>query len=95
MVESEFLLDVLVCPFTDSSGRDGAGKRREGGIDWQVRYVVFLLSGRSPLTHEPDVFTRHGLDVAIEHAMPVAIRHPDAAGREGDGRADLWCPAAS
>lgn len=72
MLETEFVLELLVRLFTDPSGLDRGGKRLEDGIGRQVRHTVFLLYGRAPFADEPDFFTRHCLDATIEHAMPMA-----------------------
>ena len=87
MIETEFFLELLVRLFTDPSCLDRGGECLEGGIGRQVRYIVFLLSVRPSLSHEPDFFTRHGLDATIEHAMAMAIGNPDTAGREETGQA--------
>ena len=89
MIESKLFLELLVRLFTDPSGLDGSGEHPDGGIAWQVRHIVFLLSGRPPLADEPDFVARHGLDAAVEHPVPMAIGKPDTAGGEAAGQSAL------
>ena len=82
MVEPKFLFELLVRLFTDPSGFDRGGQRLDGGIGRQVRHIVFLLAGRTPLADEPHLVARHALDAIIEHSMLMAIRNPNTAGGE-------------
>ena len=91
MVEPKLLLELLVCLFTNPSCFDGSGEHRDSGIGRQVRYIVFLLSGRPPFADEPDLIAGHALHTIIEHAVLMAIRKSDTAGGEENMSADLGC----
>jgi len=89
MVEPQLLLELLMCLFTNPSCFDGSGEHRDSGIGRQVRYIVFLLSGRPPFADEPDLIAGHALHTIIEHAVLMAIRKSDTAGGEVTGQRAL------
>ena len=64
---------------TDPPRLDCGGEHFEPGIGRQVRHIVFLLPGRSPLANEPDLVARHALHAIVEHPVLMAIRNADAA----------------
>src|SRR5215218_7833389 len=64
---------------TDPPRLDCGGEHFEPGIGRQVRHLVFLLPGRSPLANEPDLVARHALHAIVEHPVLMAIRNADAA----------------
>ena len=94
MVEPKLFLELLVRLFTDPSGLDGGCKHHDGGIGRQVRPLVFLLSGRSPLADEPDLVARHALHTIIEHPMLMTVRNPNTAGREATAQPALGPPGS-
>lgn len=93
MVEPKLFLELLVRLFTDPSGLDGGCKHHDGGIGRQVRHIVFLLSGRSPLADKPDLVARHALHTIIEHPMLMTVRNPNTASREATAQPALGAPS--
>ena len=83
MVETEFLLELLMRLLTDPPRLDCGGEPCERGIGRQVRHIVFLLPGRSPLANEPDLVARHAWHAIVEHPVLMAIRNADAASCKG------------
>ena len=82
MIEAEFLLELLMRLLTDPSRLDGSREPLERGLGRQVRHIVLLLPGRSPLTGGPDLIARHASHAMVEHPVLVAFRNADTAGRE-------------
>lgn len=82
MVKPEFLLELLVGLFTDPAGFYCGGQRLDRGISRQVRDIIFLLAGRTPLANELHLVARHALHTIIKHSMLMAVGYPNAAGGE-------------
>lgn len=89
VIETKFLLELLMRLFTDPTGLDRGRERLERGIGREVRDVVFLLAGRAALTDKPDFLARHGLHAIIEHPVLVSICNPDAGCGEEAGQPSL------
>lgn len=89
VIETKFLLELLVCLFTDPTGLDRSRERLERDIRRKVRDVILLLAGRAALADEPDFLARHALRAIIEHPVLVAICNPDAGCGEEAGQPSL------
>lgn len=75
--------------FADPPRLDRGGEHFERGIGRQVRRVIYLLSGRSPLADKPDLVTRHALHAVVEHPVLMTFRDADPASREEAGQPPL------
>jgi hypothetical protein len=79
VVEPKLFLELLLCVLGDSSRLNRSGERLERGVARQVRDLVFLLSGQSPFTDEPDLVTRHALHSVVKHPVLMAFSDTNAA----------------
>src|SRR5215204_2370628 len=82
MVQAEFLFELLMRLLADPSRFDCRRQPLERGLTRQVRHVVFLLPGRSPLADGPDLVARHVLHAVVEHPVFVTLRNADTASRK-------------
>lgn len=92
VVETEFLLHLLMRLFTDPARLDGSRECFERSVGGQVRHVVLLLSAQSSFPDQPNLLAWHALNAIIGHPVLVAIGNSHAP-RSGM-TTGLWCPAA-
>src|SRR5258705_6391736 len=78
MVETEFLLQLLVRLLADPTRLDGAGERLEWRIDGQVRDIVLALAIGAAFSDQPGLLTRQVLAAHVSNALrrPVGDTHP-------------------
>ena len=69
VVESEFLLHLLVCLFAHPSGLDACRQRQDVGVGGQIGEIVFALVRRSPFADQPSLLARQVLLTLVEDAL--------------------------
>ena len=93
VVETEFLLELLMRLLADPSGLDRGGERLEVGVGGQVREIVFALARGAPLADEPSLTGMCCAPLSwMRWGEPSAIRTRTAAKEAANG---LWFPCAS
>lgn len=78
MVEAQLFLQLLMSLFADLARLDRTGELFDRRVGEQVGEIIFAFSGRTTLTHHPDLLTRKMLGAHIEDALRWAIgdSHP-------------------
>ena len=69
VVESEFLLHLLVYLFAHPSGLDACRQRQDVSVGWQVGKVVFAPVRRSPFADQPSLLARQVPLTLVENAL--------------------------
>jgi hypothetical protein len=83
VIETEFLLELLMGLFADPSGLDRGGERLEVGVGRQVGKIVFALARGATLADQPGLLARHVLHALVMDALWRTIGDPHAHGGEG------------
>src|SRR4051812_32174947 len=78
VVETQFLFELLVPLLAHPARLDGGGEGAQRGARRQVAEVVFALTIRAPLAHQPDLLA---WQVAVVRPG-FAVTDPHAGGRE-------------
>ena len=73
VIETEFLLELLMSLLAHPSGLDGGDQRLDGRISRQVGHVVLLLAARSSFPDQPDLVAWHALNAIVSHPVLMAI----------------------